>query len=66
MSKRMDQRGTSTRQMKFLVTPEEGDGMHALAQYLGESLSEMIRRLYLQERARVVAEGKRPPLRPRD
>jgi hypothetical protein len=52
--------------MKFLVTPEEGDGMHALAQYLGESLSEMLRRLYLQERSRVVAEGKRPPLRPRD
>ncbi len=66
MLKRLDQKGMSTRQMKFVVTPEEGDGMHALAQYLGESLSGMLRRLYVQERARLVAEGKRPPLRPRE
>lgn len=66
MSKRLDQKGTSTVWAKARVTPEERDGMNGLAQYLGETLSQMFRRLYAQERARLVAEGKRPPLRPRE
>ena len=45
------------------VTPEEHDELTALARYLGETAADMIRRLINDERARLVASGKKPPRR---
>jgi hypothetical protein len=45
------------------VTPEEHAEIDALAEYLLVSVSDLIRRLLKEERARLVAMGKRPPRR---
>jgi hypothetical protein len=45
------------------VTPEEHAEFDALARYLQLSLSDLVRRLLKAERARLVAEGKKPPRR---
>jgi len=45
------------------VTPEEHQEFDALAAYLQLSLSDLVRRLLKEERARLVALGKRPPRR---
>lgn len=51
----------STCYLKALVTPEEHAEFHALAAYLQVSLGHLIRRLLTEERARLVALGKKPP-----
>jgi hypothetical protein len=58
--------GTSSVSMSYIrarVTPEEHEEFDALASYLQLSLSDLIRRLLKAERARLVADGKRPPRR---
>ena len=58
--------GTTALSMSYVrarVTPEEHAEIDALAEYLLLSVSDLIRRLCKQERARLVASGKRPPRR---
>lgn len=47
------------------VTPTEHLEYHALAEYLQMSLSDLVRKLLTEERARLVASGKKPPRSPR-
>lgn len=42
------------------LTPQERDELHALAAQLGESMSDLVRRLVAQERGRVQRPSKRP------
>jgi hypothetical protein len=53
----------STQIIRARVTPEEHEEANALAAYSQLSLSDLVRRLLKEERARLVALGKRPPRR---
>ncbi len=66
MSKRADAKGVSDGSFRFRLTAAELDEARGLAEYLELELSELIRRLLREKRAQLVAEGKRPPLRPRN
>ena len=60
---RVGTRSLSMHYIRARVTPEEHAEFDALAAYLQLSLSDLIRRLLVAERARLVASGKRPPRR---
>ena len=61
MNRRNDQKETSTVLVNLRLTPEERDEWKALARYLQASMSDLMRRLQREERARLVAQGLRPP-----
>ena len=58
---RPDATNHSTEKIIVTVTPEEREMAFALARYLAETVAGMIRRLLREERARLVASGKKPP-----
>lgn len=64
MSRRLDQKGTSTVYLHFRVTPEEEGRIKGLAHYLGMAYGAMLRLLADEKRQALYAEGKRPPVRP--
>lgn len=61
--KRIGMPGASRVYLQVRTTREELESWHALAEYLGESTSDMVRRLVAAERRRLLAYGKRPPKR---
>ncbi len=63
MSYRIDAPGKSSSWLQIRVTPEERAEVMALARYLKCTVSDLVRQLVAQERARLVADGKRPPKR---
>jgi len=65
MSKRPDVPVPSKVLWQVRVTRDEDERAKALAEYLGESFSDMVRRLITSERRRLYDEGSRPPLKPR-
>lgn len=65
MSKRPDVHAASKVLWQVRVTRDEDDRAKALAEYLEETFSDMVRRLINAERRRLYDEGSRPPLKPR-
>lgn len=65
MNRRVGQTTASSIKMQIRVTAEERDEWKALAEYCETDMSGLIRRLIADERARLLADGKRPPKRPR-
>lgn len=63
--KRIGMPGASRIYLQVRTTREELESWHALAEYLGESTSDMVRRLVGSERRKLLADGKRPPLKRR-
>jgi len=53
-----------SKMLTIKCTEEAADRIKGLAYYLGISYAEMLRDLAEQKRAALVADGKRPPLRP--
>jgi hypothetical protein len=66
MAKRLDVPDRSSTQIQFRATEAEAASTRALAEYHGVSISDLFRDLIKRERDRLKAEGKRPPLRPRN
>lgn len=60
MSRRVGQEKPSTVMVGFRLTEKERDEWHALAQEIGESLSDLVRRLMDEERARVKKKKRQP------
>lgn len=50
--------------LNFRVTPDESDRIKALAYYLRIPYGQMLRDLAEEKRAALIADGKRPPVRP--
>ncbi|HEY6056201.1 MAG TPA: hypothetical protein VIU86_19885 [Gaiellaceae bacterium] len=50
----------------FRVTPEELDEIKGTAEYLGLPYGEYLRLAHAEKRAGLVAQGLRPPKKPRD
>jgi hypothetical protein len=65
MNRRADTPEKSTVLMNLRVGPEEADEIRATAEYLGLNYSEYLRLCHREARARILADGKRPPKRPR-
>jgi hypothetical protein len=66
MAKRLDVPDRSSTQIQFRATEAEAASLRALAEYRELSISDLFRDLIKRERERLKAEGKRPPLRPRN
>jgi hypothetical protein len=66
MAKRFDVPDRSSTQIQFRATEAEAASLRALAEYRELSISDLFRDLIRRERERLKAEGKRPPLRPRN
>lgn len=63
--KRTGLKKPSTLYLQVRAIAEELESWHAMAEYLGESTSDMVRRLLEGERRRLLDAGKRPPMRRR-
>jgi len=61
-----DETERATQRMKLWVTPSEQERIQGLAYYLRIGISELFRLLENDRRQELLAEGKRPPLRPSD
>lgn len=59
-------KAASVETLRYRATADEAAAHKALAEYLEVTLSDLIRDLMAQKRRTLVAEGKRPPLKPRD
>lgn len=65
MNRRPNVRDPSTVLINLRVTADEAAEIRATADYLELKYSEYLRFCHREKRARLVAEGKRPPKRPR-
>jgi hypothetical protein len=66
MARRLDTQAPSTATLNLTLTPEAEERIKALAWYLRVHYSHLLRSLAQEKRDALHAEGKRPPLRPRD
>jgi pantothenate kinase-related protein Tda10 len=65
MSNRRPNQPPSPVMLNFRATEEEADEIRGTAEYLELKYSDYLRLCHREKRARLVADGKRPPKRPR-